>query len=303
MLSTPLRISLLALALAACGTTSTAPDAAAPPRDATPDVAPDKLEEEDVPPCAVRPDASNVSCVMRVRGRAVDLTGAPFGNGVITYCGAICFATNADAMGNFSLDVGTFIDPSVYSLLVHGRPDHGSLYVASPAPVDGVVTLAEPVAVPRYQDMGPMLPSTTAGGTFTAGDVMLTVAPGTALEFDVEDALLGALGQQMRAVYVPMAQAPRFARDAGLAAVWALAPFNLLADRPMAVRVANRTGLAPNTAVEFVVLGQEIVRAPPTAGQAIVAATGRVSADGMFVTTDPGTGISFVTWLGIRPQR
>ena len=181
MLSTPLRISLFALALAACGTTSTAPDAAAPPRDATPDVAPDKFEEEDVPPCAVRPDASNVSCVMRVRGRAVDLTGAPFGNGVITYCGAICFATNADAMGNFSLDVGTFIDPSVYSLLVHGRPDHGSLYVASPAPVDGVVTLVEPVAVPRYQDMGPMLPSTTAGGTFTAGDVTLTVAPGTAL--------------------------------------------------------------------------------------------------------------------------
>ncbi len=299
----PLRSSLLALALTACGSSSTAPDAAAPPRDAAPDVAPDKPEEEDVPPCAVRPDASNVSCVMRVRGRAVDLAGAPFGNGVITYCGAICFATNADATGNFSLDVGTFIDPSVYSLLVHGRPDHASLYVPSPAPVDGVVTLAEPVAVPRYVDMGPTLPSNTAGGTFTAGDVTLTVAPGTALEFDVEDALLGALGQQMRAVYVPMAQAPRFARDAGLAAVWALAPFNLLADRPIAVRVANRAGLAPNAAVDFVVLGQEIVRAPPTAGQAIVAATGHVTADGMFVTTDPGTGISFVTWLGIRPQR
>ena len=44
----PLRSSLLALALTACGSSSTAPDAAAPPRDAAPDVAPDKPEEDGI---------------------------------------------------------------------------------------------------------------------------------------------------------------------------------------------------------------------------------------------------------------
>ncbi len=280
-------------ALAAC-------DAAPSTRDAS---APDAVAADDVPPCSMRPDGSNAACVLRVRGRAVDTAGAPLANAVVTYCGAVCFATSATAAGDFTLDVGDFIDASAYALLVHGRPDHASLHVRSPAPVDGVVTF-EPVAVPRYADVGPALPEgVSAGGAFTAGDVTLTVAPGTTLEFDLEDALLGELGHRLRAAYVPTEQHPRFARDAGLSAVWALAPFNLVADRPLAVRVANRAGLAPGAAVEFVTVGQDYLRAPPTAGQTIVAATGRVSPDGAFITTAPGAGLSFLTWLGVRPRR
>lgn len=298
-LSPSLSLSLFALVVTACG--SSTPNATA---DAARDVAVDASDDVgDAPVCAVRPDASNVSCVLSVRGRAADSSGATFGNGVITYCSTTCYATNADATGAFVVPVGDFIDTSVYSLLVHGRPDHASVYVRSPAAVDGVVTMPEPVAVPRYADVGPVLPETAAGGAFTAGDVTLTVSPGTMLEFDLEDALLGELGKRLRVTYVPMAQAPAFAREANLVAVWALGPFNLLADHPVAVRVANRAGLAPNTPVEFVVLGQDILAEPPTAGRAIVAATGRVSADGMSVTTDPGTGISYVTWVGVRPAR
>jgi hypothetical protein len=298
------------LAVAGCGSSSSTPDAStdAPvaPRDvrAVSDVPlVDDQPEEDVVPCAMRPDASNVACVLRVRGRAVDTAGAGLGNGVVTYCSTTCYATNSDMAGEFTVPVGDFINTTVYSLLIHGRPDHASLYVRSPAAVDGVVTMPEPIAVPRYVDMGPLLPMNTAGGTFTAGDVTLVVAPGTTLEFDLEDSLLGELGRRLRVAYVPMAQAPRFARDANLSAVWALGPFNLLADRPVGVRVANRAGLAAGSAVEFVVLGQDILREPPTAGATLVAATGRVSADGMSVTTDPGMGISFVTWIGIRPLR
>ncbi len=87
-----------------------------------------------------------------------------------------------------------------------------------------------------------------------------------------------------------------------MVALWALAPFNLLASPKLAVRVANRTGMAPNAAVDFVVMGQEGLVAPLTAGRAIVAAAGHVSADGMSITTDPGEGISYVTWLGVRPH-
>ena len=300
-LSPPLSLPLITLLFTACGSSTPAPGATT---DAAREAAVDASDDVgDAPVCAVRPDASNVSCVLSVRGRAADTTGAVYGGGVVTYCSATCYATNADATGAFTVPVGDFIDTSVYSLLIHGRPDHASVYVRSPSAVDGVVTMPEPVAVPRYADVGPVLPETTAGGTFTAGDVTLTVAAGTTLEFDLEDALLGELGKRLRVAYVPMAQAPAFAREANLSAVWALGPFNLLADHPVAVRVANRAGLAANTAVEFVALGNDILSEPPTAGRPIVAATGHVSADGMFVTTDPGMGISYLTWVGVRPAR
>lgn len=260
------------------------------------------LPPEDVPPCAVRPDAAGVTCVLQVRGSARDDTGAPLGDHVITVCGPACFVTRTAPDGSFVTPVGDFLDPSIYTVLVHGRPDHASLYVALAPVVDRVATFAEPLVVPRYTQSGELFPDPARGGSVTAGDVTLTVPAGAMLEFDLEDALLGDLGRRFRVVSVPIDRAPRFARDAGLVALWALAPFNLLASPKLAVRVANRTGMAPNAAVDFVVMGQEGLVAPLTAGRAIVAAAGHVSADGMSITTDPGEGISYVTWLGVRPH-
>ncbi len=259
--------------------------------------------DADADVCLEGVDVPGARCVLRVTGRAVDERGAGLSNAVITWCGAVCFGASADAQGNFTVDVRTALDTTGYSLLVHGRPDHASVHIPSPPPVDGVVRFDAPLAVPRYTDVGPVLPEGTAGGTFTAGDVQVTVASGTRLEFDVEDALLGELGQRLRSVRVTGALVPAALREAGVTVAWALAPFNLLADRPVAVQLPNATGLAAGSAVEFVVLGQEIVRQPTTAGRALVAATGRISADGMSATTASGSGISFLTWVGVRPAR
>lgn len=260
------------------------------------------LPPEDVPPCTVRPDAAGVTCVLQVRGTARDDTGAPLGDHVITVCGPACFVTRTAPDGSFVTPVGDFLDPSIYTVLVHGRPDHASLYVALAPVVDRVATFAEPLVVPRYTQSGDLFPDPARGGSVTAGDVTLTVPAGATLEFDLEDALLGDLGRRFRVAPVPIDRAPRFARDAGVVALWALAPFNLLASPKLAARVANRAGMAPNAAVDFVVMGREGLVPPLTAGRAIVAAAGHVSADGMSITTDPGEGISYVTWLGVRPH-
>lgn len=82
----------------------------------------------------------------------------------------------------------------------------------------------------------------------------------------------------------------------------ALAPFALTATRPIGVTIRDAGGLAPNTAVEFVALGHDILSTPPTAGTAQVVATGRVSADGASVSTDPGQGPTVLTWIGVRPR-
>jgi hypothetical protein len=300
-----LSLSLLAL-LAACGN-GVAPatsDAAADRSDARAEVAPaDASADDDVAPCSERPDAGDVTCVRRVRGRAVDSAGAPLGRHVITYCGPACFGTTTMADGSFEIAVGDFVRARSYTLQVHGRPDHASAWFAGLDPAGEVVTFPAPLAVPRYDTVGAEIAQGAGGGTYAAGDVTLTVPAGATVEFDVEDFELGALGRTLRVTRVEPAQAPEFAREAGLVAVWALAPFNLLCDQPMGLRVANRAALPAGSAVDFVAMGNEIVGPPLTAGRPIVVAAGRVSADGATIATDPGAGLRYLTWIGVRPRR
>jgi hypothetical protein len=303
MSSRLLSAALSVSAFTACA--STASTDASTERTATRDASRDGMRKVDDPvvPCALRPDGADAVCVRQVRGRAVDFDGAPLARHVITYCGPACFSGTTDDGGAFVVEVNDFVVTQRYTLQVHGRPAHASAWFASPDPVDGVVAWSEPLAVPRYQDQGPELPTHTDGGTFTAGDVTLTVPMGARLEFDVEDFELGPLGRTLRATHVALDRAPTFARQAGLSMVWALAPFNLVCDRPMGVRVRNRAGLPAGSAVDFVVMGNEIVEAPVTAGRPVVAASGHVSADGATVATDPGVGVSYLTWIGVRPRR
>ncbi len=211
---------LCVLLLAACGNATPAPAADASAErvgDAPPDArdaAGEAAADDDVPPCAVRPDAAGVACVRQVRGRAVDFAGAALGGHVITYCGPTCYAVTAAADGTFSVEVNDFVAPRNYTLQVHGRPDHASTWVAGVDPVNEVVTFADPIAVPRYQDVGAEITAGAAGGSFAAGDVTLLVPAGARVEFDVEDFELGALGRTLRAVRVEPARAPAFARDA-----------------------------------------------------------------------------------------
>jgi hypothetical protein len=48
------------------------------------------------------------------------------------------------------------------------------------------------------------------------------------------------------------------------------------------------------------VLGDDYASTPPTVGILAVAASGHVSADAMTIETDPGEGISKLTWLAVR---
>ncbi|MEI8256556.1 MAG: hypothetical protein WCJ30_12860 [Deltaproteobacteria bacterium] len=146
---------------------------------------------------------------------------------------------------------------------------------------------------------GVALPAWLRGLT-PSGDVTLAVTAGTTLQFDIEDAELGDLGHSLRSAFVPLSSAPPFAAEGRVAQVHALAPFYLVADRPMGLRIANRAALAAGAAVEFVTMGHELAMDPVNAGHAVLVATGRVSADGATVSTDAGQGILAVTWIGVR---
>jgi hypothetical protein len=62
------------------------------------------------------------------------------------------------------------------------------------------------------------------------------------------------------------------------------------------VTLDNAGKLPAGSSVDLLVLD----KASP-GGDLVVAAKGHVSADGAHVATDPGAGITEVTWLGVRP--
>ena len=302
----------LALTLAAC---SDPTPATVPTRDAAVDrpVAPvdapatDAAAPDDAgDPCVRRPAdrAATSVCVRHVEGRLTDLDGAPLRARPITVCGPACFLTTTAADGTFRVDIGDWIDVAIYSVQGHGRPEYASVYVSLPAPgSDGVARLPESLALPRYAAVGPALPVGAAAASITAGDVTLTIAADTRLELDLEDVDLGDLGRLLRVAPVPVDRAPAALIAAAPVALYALAPFALQASSPIAVTLVNRARLPADSAVEFITLGVEPYTPPVTAGLAVLAAVGRVSADGATVTTNPGEGLRTLSWIGYRPRR
>ena len=109
-------------------------------------------------------------------------------------------------------------------------------------------------------------------------------------------------GRAFRVAPVPVTQAPPFARSPTPALLFALAPSSAKPSAKVGVQIASGGGLPAGSAVELFVLGDNFVDTPNNAGDAVVVATGHVSADGKTIATDPGEGIQLLTWIGVRKK-
>jgi hypothetical protein len=131
------------------------------------------------------------------------------------------------------------------------------------------------------------------------GDVTLPVAGGTTFVLDVEDYGIAA-GRLFRVAAVPLASAPSYAAANNVAVIYAMAPSGATPSVPMSVTLRNAAALPASAGVDFLVLSDDYFDNPPTVGELLVQATGHVSADGTTITTDPGQGITEITWLAVR---
>jgi hypothetical protein len=262
--------------------------------------APDDVKAPCTQPPAERP--ANSVCVREVRGQVLDTDGAPRVDVPVTVCGPVCWLDRTGADGRFAVRVGDFVPTAIYSVLAHARPDHATVYVPLPDVVGAgdVITLAEPLRVPRYMVTGDLVYGDA--GVARAGEVTVRVPAGAQLELDLEDFELGELGRRLRVAQVPVDRAPPFAREGRVQAVWALAPFALTSTRPLGLRLPNTLGLAPGAAVDVVMMGGDVLPPRSNAGRAVDAARAVVSADGMSVETLPGEGVSLLTWVGVRAR-
>jgi hypothetical protein len=298
-------IAFLALASTACGASATSPGADAKVGDAS-----TPLADAGVAPCSEPPDARlpGTTCVLEAQGKVEDLSGAPLDKLAMTFCGGQCYGTMSDQNGAYSIPIGTFLPTEDYALHADGRPDHAVDYLRFTANEPSVISVT--MRLPPLPPSSVQLPPDGApASSVTMGDLTLLVADGTFFDLDIED-FGTATGRTLRVASVPLASAPGYATQANVDAIYAIAPSGAKA-RPdltvgeqatvkMGVSLKNSAGLPASAAVDFMVLGDDYTSTPPNVGVLAVAASGHVSADAQTVQTDPGEGISELTWLAVR---
>lgn len=243
------------------------------------------------------PPLSESVCVAGVRGRAVEPSGAPLAGMLVSVCGVACFSATTSDDGSFRVPIGAHLTTERFSLEVHGRPDHAELYARLPSPL-----VLEPnigtVLVPILPPSTVALPDDGApAATLTAGPLSLSIPGGTTWTLALEDIAAGPPGRALRVAEVPIGDAPLFAK--GALRVYALAPASARASAKVAVRLSGVTGVAPGTAIELSVVVADYLTEMNAAGTTEVAASAHVTADGV-IESDPGEGITLLTWLVVR---
>ncbi len=257
------------------------------------------------PPCSDLSEDSAAQCVETVSGKAIDTAGAPIANKVVSICGTVCFFAQTGADGTFVAKVGTFINVANFAAYVHGRPEYIGLFEKLPLGPTRNIVLTAPMILPIPPAMGPRIPIDAASRTIlseasvSSGDVTLTFPAGTAVELDLEDMELKEKGDELRIVKVAAKDTPTFANASPPALLYGAMPFDAKFSKKVAVTIASDGGLAEGTAVEIFALGSDFVKLR-TAGKAVVLATGKVV--GGKIQTDPGEGITLLTWIGVRPK-
>ena len=236
-------------------------------------------------------------CVREVSGIVRDFDGRPLPDLTVSVCGLACFAALSRTDGTFRIPVKARLPDGGYVVSAHARPSFAGLYMRLPSAPKEQVTLSA-IELPRLSEATGDLPRDGApASTVSVGPLSFGVAADTRWELELEDLVDDVGGRHVRFASVPEARAPAFAR--GAVAVYALAPFKAKPSKPVSVTVRETGGLAPGAAVDFVVMGDDIVSEKNTCGLPLRAAKGHVSADGKRIETDPGQGIDRLTWLAI----
>jgi hypothetical protein len=218
----------------------------------------------------------------------------------MTMCGAkVCYGTDSDDAGVYTVPVGDFIVTGSYAVHADGRPDHAVDYhrLGPNEPEIISVDMHLPTLPPSTVSLPP--DDAGAASTVTVGDVTLQIAAGTTFDLDVEDYGIAA-GRVLRVAAVPLASAPSYAAANSVAVIYALAPSGAKPSIPMGLSLHNAAHLPASAGVDILVLSDDYFSTPPSVGELLAQATAHVTADGTTIQTDPGQGITEITWLAVR---
>ena len=221
-----------------------------------------------------------------VTGVLKNEAGRPLARAKVLACMTkVCLVGETGTDGRFSFS----IDPPV-DVVIKTEPDLAS------SPRRSAAMMPLTLAGRRVIDVGSVyVPNLPAGRPFGPGaDEPKTVAAGDGLQLTLSRKALkprpGDVIVELAARRVPAARVPKYAALGGeeVIAVYALYPFAATSATPIAVRVAS--ALPDGALVKFRTINE-------IDGTFSAPVPGRASAG--FLATDPGAGITELTWLVI----
>jgi hypothetical protein len=244
--------------------------------DATGDNAPDAGA-----PGNTAPDSS-----MGLRGTLVADDGAAIADHPVLACMATaCLLGQSGSEGQFWFSIESPADVALKTLEdLDSKPRRGALLMPVHITGSRLVDVGD-VGVPTLPDGVPFAPKSAGPTVYEAGDgLILTLVRGDLTP------RLGDFLRDVAARRIPLTEIRPMAGLEGerIDAVYALHPFAAVSASPIAVEA--EADLPSGTAVNFRSISEIDGRlSEPVPGRA----------DGAFVRTDPGTGLSELTWLVI----
>jgi hypothetical protein len=247
-------------------------------------------------------------CIGEVIGRVEDSTGAPPEEGFgVSVCGPVCYVSNTEADGSFTVSIGQYIVPEEYSALPHGRPLIAGYYFGlQPDETGPTVDVGTIQVIEMPEDGVPIDLDGNAEQSLTSDAVTLEIPAGVTTHLEFDDFAAGDLGSQFRARPVEVTGVGGFV-PGDLTVLYALGPFESYFEDangdPVDARLVfdNTTALAAGTAVEFLALGSYLYPDWVAPARFEVVGQGHVTSDGARIELEAGQGFTYLTWVGIRP--
>jgi hypothetical protein len=260
---------------------------------------------DDLPAAPAGPDMAQPKCddtnagvcPARVTGQVANDNGMAVDALTTSLCADQCFFGMTGSDGKFTIVADQHIVLANYAVEVHGRPTYTTYYTPLPAANGLDITFSLPLLVGRLPDSGPEL---MAGTPATSNGVTVDIPAGTEVVFNVED--FGAPnGHQLRVLPISDLAAGLypFVGDPRPDALYACSPFEVSFGQKASLSFVNSAQIPAGTAVEIKSLRGLVNGAPPAGGWQH-AALAHVSADGRDIVTDPGEGVTELTWLWLR---
>lgn len=218
-----------------------------------------------------------------VVGRVLALDGSPVTELFVTVSTEYCIPDRTDEDGGFR--VGDVTDGDK-RLITYGETASNGLFASVVIPFSAFETIefAAPIWTPELERIA-LDPASGDAQELTSADGISVTIPAGSLS------LAPFMPDELQVARVPIEQAPPFGDDLVLIDMAALHPIQSTFSTPAPVQFPAHDGLATGTGVLFHSLNYDT-------GRLEAVATGHISAEGR-PTTDPGQGITELTWVGI----